>query len=562
MNEIVQQIRLSVVETPTAPNTGVAGTNSTGLIIALTIIALTIVIAAIFLFLRRNKTSGRIILPLIAITLATAGMATTLVQANTSLNLNSEPLNITIVKPNLSATASSTLSVTTDTVAHNLSATLNGALDALITIKVNGETLSDLPTTLATDSTNTSYTLDYSISINGSLPVGNYTTYVSYNVEEIPDPLPAPSSEFTTKTSNIVPNFASTIAPSGNGTGTNGPQFSIYGSGFGSSPTVTIGGQPCTDVVVNSAGTAITCTGPVSGMTNGEHRTFINGSDAGNNYTVWYTSFNFPTLQSLTTTGSCLGTPTTPVIYRDSRDSQLYYVAKLADNKCWMLDNLRYKPNGDTTGTVTSGFSATQVANTGTFLTNNGNNTPNNTSNIDTPLYIDPITVAYCYNNTNKSPQNITKCGFLYNLYTANAGTVDYTIATGGTQSTGSICPLNWHLPTATSTTSGPGNGTSYNYADFAVLNASMNAGTFTTPGVTTQTTGFYENWQYNGPWRGVFSGFYGGAFLDQGAYGSYWSSSVHSAAYGRYFYFNSSLVSPGNSSNNRYYGSAVRCVL
>jgi uncharacterized protein (TIGR02145 family) len=391
-------------------------------------------------------------------------------------------------------------------------------------------------------------------------PTGTYQTTIVYTAVGI-QPQSVPPTDYQTKTTAIVPNFASTQAPTGNGTGTNGPQFSIAGSGFGSTPTVTIGGQPCTNVTVNTAGTAITCTGPVSGITtDGEKRTVINGTDAGDNYTVWYSTYNFPTLQSLTT-ATC---DATPEVYRDTRDSQLYYIAKLADNKCWMMDNLRYKPNGDTSGTVTSGFTATQINSSVTsnnYLTQDGTSSTT-APNLEAAKYVDPIQQAYCNNATNKSTENITKCGLLYNWYTATAGTGLQSITTNGTQVSGSICPAGWRLPSATSTTTGQGNGTSYNYADIAVLNASMKAGSLPTPGTTTRDATTYPNWQPSAAFRGVFSGYWNSGFGNQGSYGRFWSSSVYDAAFARYLVFNSSGVSPGSNDDLRYYGFGVRCVV
>lgn len=401
------------------------------------------------------------------------------------------------------------------------------------------------------------YQLWFATRIPTNKPGGVYQTTVTYTVtgENLPEPPPilsTPPPEFITKSSNIVPNFASTITPSGNGSGTNGPQFSIYGSGFGSSPTITIGGQSCTDVIVNSGGTAITCTGPVSGLSDGEQEVKINGVDAGPDYTVWYSSYTFPTLQSLTTSGSCLGTAANPVIYRDSRDSQLYYVARLADNKCWMLDSLKYKPNGDTSGTNQAGFVATQIVSAGAYLTVDGTDT--NTSaggpNLDAAKYVDPIGAAtsYCRSNANISSENITKCGFLYNFYTVNAGTLTYSDVTNGMQSSGSICPANWRLPTGRNAS-----------GDFGVLDIAYGGTGATQSGTPAQLATL---WFPVGAWRGVFGGYYNTGFVNQGGNFYYWSSSVSSAAISYRLYFDSSSVSPGTNSSYRYNGFAVRCVL
>jgi len=227
----------------------------------------------------------------------------------------------------------------------------------------------------------------------------------------------------------------------------------------------------------------------------------------------------------------------------------------MQDNKCWMLDNLRYKPNGDTTGTATAtGFSAVQLANTGTYLSTDG--TQPSTIMVDTKndaaKYIDPIIYtsgSYCRDNTNKSPENITKCGLLYNFYTTNAGTIPYNQATAGSTGAGSICPSGWHLPTG------------YNASgDFATLDVAAGS-TYATSSTPPQTTQL-ALWWHNGAWRGLLSGYYGNNFYSQGTSGYYWSSSVQGMVYGYYLYFHSASVYPGTTNGNRYYGSAVRCVL
>ena len=576
-----------------APSTGFDGTaqkslefiTNDGLILVFSLIAVVAGILAVTLLIRKltlkktntlaikrsrrlAKVSGLCVLVGVAALTVNLVIPTFTAKADPTTILSDAILNITL--PNTSTTTNFSLDLSNSPYnVNSISVKLDSVSGSGITLTLDGKTLSTALTSLVECHDNDSYSVNLAAAIPSNLSPGQYEAIVSYEIESIP-PVPAPLAVTLSKATNIVPNFASTIAPTGNGSGTNGPQFSIRGSDFGVNPTVTIGGQPCTDVVVNSAGIAITCAGPVSGITDGEKRVVINGTDMGNDATVWYTSYGFPTLQSLTASGTCIGTSITPVIYRDARDSQLYYVAKLQDNKCWMLDNLRYKPNGDTSGTAAAGFSATQQADTGTYLTNNGTNSPDsNDPNIDAALYVDPIantteTADYCRSpsGTNNMPaENISKCGLLYNFYTANAGTLLYSNTTNGTQSTGSICPANWRLPTAKSTTTGPGNGTSYNYADFAILNASMNAGIFTTPGVGTN---FHAGWQPTGPWRGVFSEFYGTDFGTNDI-SVYWSSTVGSTpAYGGslILYPNSPTVYPGNANYYRYLGFAVRCAL
>ena len=164
---------------------------------------------------------------------------------------------------------------------------------------------------------------------------------------------------------------------------------------------------------------------------------------------------------------------------------------------------------------------------------------------------------SYCYGTSIQS--SYTKCGYLYNWYAATAGTGTYDTNTEGTNVSDSICPTGWRLPSAMSDGStATGNGTSYTAADFAVLNASMNAGSLTTGSKSSYPTG----WQFTGAWSGVFSGNWYGGFGYLGSYGYYWSSTVSSSTQARTLYFVSSSVLPGNTYDYKSYGRAVRCVL
>ena len=69
-------------------------------------------------------------------------------------------------------------------------------------------------------------------------------------------------------------------------------------------------------------------------------------------------------------------------------------------------------------------------------------------------------------------------------------------------------------------------------------------------------------NWRSSGPFAGAYSGSWFGGFLGQGYYGNYWSSSASSATDAGNLYFFNSNVNPGNTSNGKYYGVSVRCVL
>jgi uncharacterized protein (TIGR02145 family) len=294
-------------------------------------------------------------------------------------------------------------------------------------------------------------------------------------------------------------------------------------------------------------------------MTNGEKLVKINGNPPAptdeDKYKVWYTSYNFPILQNLTPS-TCQDLPlrlngdedadqNKTTIFRDSRDSQLYHVAQLADEKCWMLDNLKYRPNGDTTGTNQLGFSATQIWSGSMASTSTGQ-------------YVDPIASIqgsnYCRGSINSaamSPNTITKCGFLYNWTASTAGSGD-NLSSDGDTAPNSICPTNWRLPTAYTKDNGVTN------ADFAILNASMYDKSLASSGSTTSRP---DGWQPAGAFRGVFSGSWDSNFLVHGSYGNFWSSSVGTSDGARRLSFLSSFVYQYNT-DVRYRGFGVRCVI
>jgi hypothetical protein len=315
---------------------------------------------------------------------------------------------------------------------------------------------------------------------------------------------------------SISPNIASTI-PGAN----SGPAFSIVGTGFTAATSVTIGGVACSNFTIVSS-TYIACTGPTTGLSPGAKPVVVtnSGGDSDNDKVVTYYNTAYPTLQSATK-AAC---PTTAAIYRDTRDSQLYYTKKMADGKCWMVDNLKYAGYGTR---VNSGY-----------LTVNGNSGNAATGNYDVAKYVDPVFVSatardYC-TGTAKMPANtVTKCGYLYNWYAATYGTGLASI-TNDVNVTGSICPNNNNSGNATSTGAGwrvpmeiPSAPT--NLGDFYSLDVALGG---TGGGRTDSNTEAYlaTRWIYSGAWQGIYIGGYGsGLSTLPGVLGAYWTSKAGS---------------------------------
>ena len=209
------------------------------------------------------------------------------------------------------------------------------------------------------------------------------------------------------------------------------------------------------------------------------------------------------TMQNFTQSNCNAMTVGQVVSLTDSRNKQTYRVKKMQDNKCWMVDNLKYAGEANTDlANVDGTYGLVYNNESGKYNTVDGTSTQS-TDNSDKAFYNNPMSASYCYGTSIQS--SYTKCGYLYNWYAATAGTGTYDTSINGTNVSGSICPTGWRLPSTTSDGStATGDGTSYTAADFAVLNASMNAGSLTT-GSTSSS--YYAGWQFAGAWSGVFSG-------------------------------------------------------
>ena len=267
---------------------------------------------------------------------------------------------------------------------------------------------------------------------------------------------------------------------------------------------------------------------------------------------------------TLAGTGPNAATPS--VVYaRDARNSQVYKVKRMIDNKCWMIDNLKYIDptiaNSDsTTGTFFNGTGFRMNTVSGAV------DTPPS-SNWDKAFYNNPMGVGACYSGVDSTSvpimasNTMTHCGYLYNWFGATAGTGLHDaieIYGDSGEATGSICPENFRLPFSSL----------YNNTDhFAVLNGSMKAGVLVAGDRTSNGTTI-PNWQpTSSPWFGTFSGNadYGGYIQSVGDTAYYWSSNPNiDGDMARYLFFNVSMLDTGNGSNpnSKTKGLAVRCVM
>jgi uncharacterized protein (TIGR02145 family) len=217
---------------------------------------------------------------------------------------------------------------------------------------------------------------------------------------------------------------------------------------------------------------------------------------------------------------------------------QQYQIAKLADNNCWMLNNLKL---GSTSGTLALTPADTNIATNRTMPQVRG---PSDFSSaMDTPW-------AASVPGDSSSITANNFYGYHYNWCAATGGD-PATCTASGTEppnATQDICPANWRLPTG-----GPS-------GEFAWLNAKMNNVNASAPS-TAGGTGYYQNWLNSGRFKGVFSGHgSGGAPNTVGTVGRLWSSTPYNANNVYYLSIEATTVNPANNVS-RSVRTAMRCI-
>ena len=211
------------------------------------------------------------------------------------------------------------------------------------------------------------------------------------------------------------------------------------------------------------------------------------------------------TATALDTDGSHYGdpnyAPTKTLV--DTRDDNTYTVSKLADGRCWMTQNLRIINK-----TITPADSDV------------------------TANYTIPASSRSDFNSYDTSNAYVDSDGGFYNWYTATAGTGTQALSTHDQNTTVSICPKGWRLPTG-------GNG-----GEFNILDNSYDSSFLRSIPVNLTLSG------------NVAISSRGG----QGSYGEYWSSTIYSSGDAYDLSLNAS-----NAGSAKHYdkinGFSVRCI-
>jgi len=234
----------------------------------------------------------------------------------------------------------------------------------------------------------------------------------------------------------------------------------------------------------------------------------------------------------------------------DVRDDNVYRVAKLTDNRCWMTTNL------DLAGGTQLTSDDTDMPSTWTLPTTSGFQSSNTLPTSSSIKPTSATTMAYLYNSNSATCGENSPCYSYYSWTAATLGS-GLDISTANTDAPYSVCPKNWHLPNTRTGTN--------NAADFRVFMISL-GGTASISNYTTSTnptgTTLY-NKIIASPYNFALSGakFSDIDFKYGSSRGLYWSSTSHSDGTRAYnLYFSSTFVYSADDSN-RSHGFAVRCV-
>lgn len=224
-------------------------------------------------------------------------------------------------------------------------------------------------------------------------------------------------------------------------------------------------------------------------------------------------------------------------------ENETYAVAKLADGRCWTIENLR--TNSDDAGQYLTQFSSNvhdkQYNLTNVIGTDGATPILSGTNEYMWKLYGGYYSWASVINSTES-----------YSTYHGNPSTT--------TQTTQGLCPAGWHVPR-----SWYDNTQQSDHAEFSYLNYVLN-GSYTATGTAAGSNNWRKypnNFVFSGIWYGPAKNT-GNSSRQRGTYGYYWSSTVQKQQYALYMYLFSDTINPsyyGALALGKYVGRSLRCV-
>lgn len=230
----------------------------------------------------------------------------------------------------------------------------------------------------------------------------------------------------------------------------------------------------------------------------------------------------------------------------DSRDGNVYVVARLEDGNCWTLENLKLDNSAVITGANTnrgvSGFALPASSNDWCVATSAECN--------DKAVLNTNNTTDYISNTAGNQAGNVYAYGNYYNWYAATAGNGLYSTASGSVS--GDVCPAGWQLPVG-----GSGASLSGSFAYLDTLIGGNGNYQFYGEGVKQSLTwrAFPHNLLYAGYQSGTDTG-------ERGVSARYWTNTANSEANAYGLSMGTEQFSSSATTNGKYSGFSVRCVL
>ena len=256
------------------------------------------------------------------------------------------------------------------------------------------------------------------------------------------------------------------------------------------------------------------------------------------------------------------------IALKDARDDNVYTVAKLADNNCWMVENLRLNNaasiNSNNTNNPVSGFTMPYASSDNWCIDNNeicinqsifnNNNTNIGGTNASGSNLIVAMGKEYYDDDDDSYMETVSANGSIYqwysygnyyNVFLATAGNGTYDLTSGNVS--GDICPTGWSLPSG-------GDNNEFKSLDIAL----GGTGTYqTSQSAINRWLAYPNNFVLSGDWSGS-------AAEHRGIRANYLSKTINSNS-GidvLYLYASSYDGSIQFSSASKNGGHSVRCLL
>lgn len=270
---------------------------------------------------------------------------------------------------------------------------------------------------------------------------------------------------------------------------------------------------------------------------------FLNNADNTNTitlYAVWIPESPTKTMQSFGTADCGAMNIGDITALRDVRDNNVYAIAKLNDEKCWMSENLRLDPSSVTfdSGNTNSPAAAFVTSASSASSSDSFCYADNSLCNDQVTFNDSAINRSYTASHgSNEARTSWYSYGVMYNWYTATAGNGSYDMASGSAG--GDVCPAGWRLPTG---------GSGGEYATLSNLTPATNAN-YPDSGLVK----FPNNFYYSGDYSKTKPG-------GRNSYGRYWSATANNEKSYR-LGFNYLQVTPAGAWN-KWVGFPVRCIV